>query len=62
VSRILALEKGDVLTLDTSESSALGVYVEGRLKLSGRPTVSSGALAIVIEQGAATEAPRKKAS
>jgi len=65
VSRILELETGDVLTLDTSESSALGIYVEGRLKLTGRPTVSSGALALIIEQGAADEtapAPRKKAS
>ncbi|MBK7858922.1 MAG: FliM/FliN family flagellar motor switch protein [Archangiaceae bacterium] len=62
VQRILELEVGDVLTLDTSESSALSVFVEGRLKLSGRPTVSSGALALVIEQGATNEAPRKKAS
>lgn len=62
LSRILELEKGDVLTLDTSETSALGIWVEGRLKLSGRPTVSSGALAVVIEQGATNDAPRKKAS
>jgi flagellar motor switch protein FliM len=50
VSRVLDLEKGDVLTLDTSESSPLGIFVQGRLKLSGRPTVSSGALALVVDQ------------
>lgn len=63
VQRILELEKGDVLTLDTSESSALGIFVEGRLKLAGRPTVSQGALALVVEHGAtSSEGSRKKAS
>ncbi len=37
LSRVLDLEVGDVLTLDTCESSTLGIYVEGKLKLRGRP-------------------------
>ena len=51
-----------MLTLDTSETSVLGIWVEGRLKLSGRPTVSGGALALVIEQGATNDVPKRKAS
>jgi flagellar motor switch protein FliM len=55
LSRVLDLELGDVLTLDTSESSTLGIYVEGKLKLRGRPTVSEGALALIVEHAISHE-------
>ena len=51
LSRLLALESGDILTLDTSEHAPLPVLVEGRAKLNGQPRVIGGAMAIVVERG-----------
>lgn len=61
LSRLLELEVNDVLTLDTFEGNPLSIYVEGRHKMSGRPTVSAGAMALVIEQGASADPPRPSA-
>ncbi len=55
VSRLLQLEVGDVLTLDTDEAQAIPIFVEGRHKLSGRPRASGGSHAVVLEQGLAPE-------
>ncbi len=51
VQRLLDLEIGDVLTLNTSEGSALPVFVEGKLKILGQPRVVGGGMAVVVEQG-----------
>ena len=48
LSRLLALEAGDLITLDTSENSPLPILVEGRAKLSGHPRVVAGAMAVVV--------------
>lgn len=48
LSRLLALEAGDLITLDTSENNPLPVLVEGRAKLSGHPRVVAGAMAVVV--------------
>ncbi|BDG07991.1 flagellar motor switch protein FliM [Anaeromyxobacter paludicola] len=48
-SRLLDLQVGDVLLLDSDEGSPLSILVEGREKLSGSPTVQGGSLALVVE-------------
>jgi len=48
-SRLLELQPGEVLLLDTDEESDLPVLVQGREKLTGRPTVSGGAMAMRVE-------------
>lgn len=49
LSRLLELEPGEVMLLDTDESKSLPVYVQGREKMRGRPSVSGGAMALVVE-------------
>lgn len=53
VQRVLALEVGDVITLDTDEGSPVPLLVEGRAKLEGQPRVVGGSHAIVLEGGLA---------
>lgn len=50
VSRLLALEAGDVLILDTEEGAAIPISVEGCPKLTGHPRVTGGSNALVLEQ------------
>lgn len=50
LSRLLKLQVGDVITLDTFEGSALPILVEGVRKLTGKPSVSGSSLAMVIER------------
>lgn len=49
-SQLLELAVGDLITLDQNESSPIPIYVEGKKKLTGWPRVSSGSMAVVIEQ------------
>jgi flagellar motor switch protein FliM len=49
LSELLELEVGTVLTLSTSENMPLPVFVEGRLKFTGRPRVMNGSLAVTVE-------------
>lgn len=49
-SQLLELAVGDLITLDQNESSPIPIYVEGKRKLTGWPRVSSGSMAVVIEQ------------
>jgi flagellar motor switch protein FliM len=49
-SRLLDLNPGDVLLLDTDEGRPVPVLVEGRPKLWGTPSVSGGSLALVIDR------------
>lgn len=49
-ARLLELEAGHVLLLDTDEGKPLPVIVQGREKLSGTPTVAGGSLALVVDQ------------
>jgi flagellar motor switch protein FliM len=55
VRRILELEVGDVITLDTDEGSPVPLLIEGRHKLEGQPRVVGGSNAIVLDQGLASE-------
>ena len=48
---MLELQAGDVLTLDTGEGNPLPVFVQGRDKFTGQPTVSGGSMAIQIDRG-----------
>lgn len=47
--RILELEVGDVLTLDSEEGVPVHVTVEGRQKLTGQPVVAGGSHGIALE-------------
>jgi flagellar motor switch protein FliM len=58
LSRLLELEVGDVITLDTSEGGPLPLAVQGRPKLTGSPTVAGGSLAFVVQQPLGAEPPR----
>jgi len=49
-ARLLELQTGDVLLLDTDEGKPVPVLVQGREKLKGTPTVSGGSLALVVDQ------------
>jgi flagellar motor switch protein FliM len=49
-SRLLELGEGDLLLLDTDESKPVPVYVQGREKLRAAPSVSGGAMALVVDQ------------
>ena len=53
LSRLLDLEPGEVLLLDSDEAAALPIVVQGRAKLLGSPTVSGGAIAMRVEQALA---------
>jgi len=48
--RVLALEPGQVLTLDRNRSDELPVRVEGKTKFRGVPVQDEGAIAIEIKQ------------
>jgi flagellar motor switch protein FliM len=48
--RLLELAEGDLLLLDNDESKPVPVLVQGREKLRASPSVSGGAMALVIEQ------------
>ena len=49
-SRLLELAPGDLLLLDTDEAKPIPVYVQGREKLRAAPSVSGGAMALVVDQ------------
>ena len=49
-TRLLDLQPGDVLLLDTDEGKPLPIVVQGREKLRGLPTISGGSLAMQVEQ------------
>ncbi len=49
-ARLLELEVGHVLLLDTDEGKPVPIVVQGREKLTGVPTVAGGSLGLVIEQ------------
>ena len=55
LSRLLALEVGDVLTLDTEEGQPIPIFVEGRQKFAGMPRATGGSHAVVLQQGLAAE-------
>jgi flagellar motor switch protein FliM len=55
LSRLLALEVGDVLTLDTEEGHPIPIFVEGREKFAGMPRAAGGSHAVVLERGLALE-------
>jgi flagellar motor switch protein FliM len=48
-ARMLELQAGDVLLLDTDEGKPLPIIVQGREKLHGIPTISGGSMAIQVE-------------
>jgi flagellar motor switch protein FliM len=60
LSRLLELDAGDVLTLDTTEGGPLSLVVQDRPKLLGAPAVVSGGMAFVVQHplGAAPHATR----
>lgn len=55
VRRVLDLEVGHVITLDTDEGSPVPLLVEGRQKLEGQPRVVGGSHAIVLDHGLADQ-------
>lgn len=48
VSELLQLQIGDVLTLNTSETAPLPVFVQGRPKMLASPRVAGGGMAVEI--------------
>jgi flagellar motor switch protein FliM len=50
LERLLSLDVGDVLGLNTAEAEPLTLYVEGRPKLTGFVKVAGGNLAMVVER------------
>jgi len=56
-SELLALQPGQVMLLDTDEASPVPVLVQGRRKMLGRPSVSGGAMALVVEAPVAAMKP-----
>jgi len=56
LSKLLELEVGDVLSLNTDENSSLDILVEGRPKLCGSPKVSGSNLAVVVERNVPLQA------
>jgi flagellar motor switch protein FliM len=51
LSDLIALEVGQVLTLNTSERAPLPVFVQGRLKMTASPKVISGGIAAEVLLG-----------
>lgn len=49
LSDLMALREGDVIALDTDESSPVPLIVEGRHKHRGKPTVQNGAYALALD-------------
>jgi flagellar motor switch protein FliM len=60
VNELLNMSVGDVLTLNTSESAPLPVFVQGRPKMVGAPRVVGGGMAIEILRAINTPAPANK--
>jgi len=62
LSELIALEKGSLLTLNSTEGAPLPVFVEGRLKGSGMPRIVSGSLGLTLDGpiGAPVSKPDKK--
>lgn len=58
VRSLMELEPGAVLTLGTSEGVPLPVFVEGRGKMTGQPTVVGGAMALKLDSGPSRELRR----
>ena len=50
LERLLALDVGEVVHLDTDERTRLPIFVQGRSKLAGSPRVSGGSLSVVVER------------
>ncbi|HWV37312.1 MAG TPA: FliM/FliN family flagellar motor switch protein [Vulgatibacter sp.] len=50
ISGLLSLKVGDVVSLSTTEGSALQIQVQGKPKLTGMPSVRGGNLAVEIVQ------------
>lgn len=48
-ARMLELQAGDVLLLDTDEGKPLPIIVQGREKLHGTPTISGGSMALQVD-------------
>jgi flagellar motor switch protein FliM len=48
-ARLLELDKGDLLLLDTDEGRPLPIWVQRRDKLRGSPTVVGGNMAMIVE-------------
>lgn len=57
-SQLLELQVGDLITLDQNEGSPIPIYVQGKKKMTAWPRISSGSMALVIEQ--AITAPGKE--
>lgn len=55
LDRLLALETGDLLMLDSDEGSPLSVRIQGREKLLANPRVHGGSLAMVVERTLVSE-------
>ncbi len=49
-AKLLELEAGHVLLLDTDEGKPIPVIVQGREKMMGSPTIAGGSLALIVEQ------------
>jgi flagellar motor switch protein FliM len=58
LQRVLELAVGDVLPLSTSEGVSLPVFVQGRAKFTGKPTVAGGGIALAIDHGPVHEIRR----
>jgi flagellar motor switch protein FliM len=61
LAELLALEVGNVLTLTTSESAPLPVFVQGRLKMTAAPRVVAGGMAVEVVQTIETHAREARA-
>lgn len=57
VNELLNMAVGDVLTLNTSETAPLPVFVQGRNKMTASPRVVGGGMAIEILRAINTAAP-----
>lgn len=57
LERLLSLEVGDVIVLDTAETESLPVLVEGREKLRAEPLTSGSHIAVRIQQPPVSGAP-----
>jgi flagellar motor switch protein FliM len=59
---LVELKAGDIITLNTNESSPLPVFVQGRQKMTASPRVVGGGMAVEILKGIAQQnAPARAA-
>ncbi len=49
LSQLMALKVGDVVILQSDETTPLPIYIQGRPKLAGSPRVSCGSMALTVE-------------